>query len=84
MSSGAALDIVEAAAADFPAVAKGMKDESALEKKEPLTSTAASIADDLTGPNGEQYPTDEEWTTLRRVYGKVDWVSGISSGISAA
>lgn len=75
MSSGAALDIVDAAAADFPAVAKGLKDESVIEKKEPFTSTTDSVAGDLVGPNGEEYPTEEEWVTLRRVYGKVDWVS---------
>lgn len=71
MSSGAALDIVDAAAADYPAVAKGMKDPSVVEKQEPIIS----FSDDLVGPNGEQYPTAEDWTHLRRVYGKVDWVS---------
>jgi POT family proton-dependent oligopeptide transporter len=70
MSSGAALDIVDAAAADYPAVAKGMKDESTLEKQQPYTSTS----EDSLGPNGEQYPTTEDWSTLRRVYGKVNWM----------
>lgn len=74
MSSGAALDIVDAATADYPAVAKGLKDESIIEKQGPLTSTS----EDLMGPNGEQHPTDEEWKTLRRVYGKVNWVSEVS------
>jgi hypothetical protein len=27
------------------------------------------------GPNGEQYPTEEELVTLRKVYGKVNYVS---------
>lgn len=71
MSSGAALDIVDAAAADYPAVAKGMKDETILEKQEAITSSS----EELVGPNGEQYPTAEEMTTLRKVYGKVNWVS---------
>ncbi|KAF2627121.1 peptide transporter PTR2-A [Macroventuria anomochaeta] len=70
MSSGAAPDIVDAAAADYPVVAKGMKDESIIEKQEPQTSTS----EELVGPNGEQYPADEDWATLRRVYGKVDWM----------
>ncbi|KAF1923903.1 PTR2-domain-containing protein [Didymella exigua CBS 183.55] len=70
MSSGAALQIVDAATADYPAVAKGMKDESIIEKQEPHTSAS----EELIGPNGEQYPTEEDWTTLRRVYGKVNWM----------
>lgn len=70
MSSGAALEIVDAATADYPAIAKGMKDESILEKQEPRVSAS----DELIGPNGEQYPTPEEWSTLRRVYGKVNWM----------
>lgn len=71
MSSGAALDIVDAATADYPAIAKGMKTESVIEKQGPLSSTS----EDVLGPNGEQYPTEEEFKTLRRVYGKVNWVS---------
>lgn len=71
MSSGAALDIVDAATADYPAIAKGMKNESVIEKQGPLSSTS----EDVLGPNGEQYPTEEEFKTLRRVYGKVNWVS---------
>lgn len=71
MSSGAALDIVDAAAADYPAISKGMKDETVLEKQEAVTSSS----EELTGPNGEQHPTDEELRTLRKVYGKVNWVS---------
>jgi POT family proton-dependent oligopeptide transporter len=69
MSSGAALDIVDAAAANYPAVQKGMRDETVLEK-EPI----ASSSEELVGPNGEQYPTAEELVTLRKVYGKVNWV----------
>lgn len=72
MSSGAALDIVDAAIADYPAVAKGAKDDYVIEKQGPLTSTTS---EELEGPNGEQYPTAEDWATLRRVYGKVNWVS---------
>jgi POT family proton-dependent oligopeptide transporter len=75
MSSGAALEIVDAAAANFPAIGKGLKNESAIEKPEPFTSTVPASTDELVGPNGEEYPTEEEWTTLRKVYGKVNWVS---------
>lgn len=71
MSSGAALDVVDAATADYPAITKGMKNESVIEKQGPLSSTS----EDILGPNGEQYPTEEEFKTLRRVYGKVNWVS---------
>jgi POT family proton-dependent oligopeptide transporter len=74
MSSGAALEIADAAAANFPSIAKGLKDPSIIEKPEPFTSTVPAT-DELVGPNGEEYPTEEEWVTLRRVYGKVDWVS---------
>jgi len=70
MSSGAALDIVDAAAANYPAIQKGMKDETIFEK-EPISSSS----EELVGPNGEQYPTAEELVTLRKVYGKVNWVS---------
>jgi POT family proton-dependent oligopeptide transporter len=74
MSSGAALELADAAAANFPGIEKGLKNESAIEKPAPFTSTVPASADEL-GPNGEEYPTDEEWATLRKVYGKVNWVS---------
>jgi len=70
MSSGAALDIVDAATANFPAIEKGLKDETVLEKH-----AVASSSEELVGPNGEQYPTEEELVTLRKVYGKVNYVS---------
>ena len=60
MSSGAVLDIADPAAAECPTVSKGLMGESAVEK--------------LVGPNGEQYPTVQDWSTLRRVYGKVNWM----------
>jgi POT family proton-dependent oligopeptide transporter len=75
MSSGAALELADAAAANFPGIEKGLKNESAIEKPAPFTSTVLASTDDLVGPNGEEYPTDEEWATLRKVYGKVNWVS---------
>jgi len=75
MSSGAALEIVDAAAANFPGVSKGLKNGSIIEKPEPFTSTVPASTDELVGPNGEEYPTEEEWVTLRKVYGKVNWVS---------
>ena len=70
MSSGAALDVVDAATANVPAIEKGMIDETILAKRESF----GVAKEDLIGPNGEQYPTQEEWTNLRRVYGKVDWM----------
>jgi POT family proton-dependent oligopeptide transporter len=70
MSSGAALDTVDAATADYPPMAKGMKDEPILGKQDIATSSSEEVI----GPNGEQYPTPEEWQTLRRVYGKVDYM----------
>jgi len=66
MSSGAPLEIVDVATARVP----DSKDEYVLEKRESLSSTK----NDLVGPDGELYPTDEEWTSLRRVYGKVNWM----------
>jgi POT family proton-dependent oligopeptide transporter len=67
MSSGAPLEIVDVAMAHVPATEKDLKDEQIYEKREPFSPTK----EDLIGPNGEQYPTEEEWRTLRRVYGKV-------------
>jgi hypothetical protein len=66
MSSGAPLEIVDVAAAHVP----DLKDEHIFEKRESLSF----IKDNLVGPNGELYPTDEEWASLRRVYGKVNWM----------
>jgi len=80
MSSGAALEIADAAAANFPAIGKGLKDESAIEKPA-FTSTIPTSTDELVGPNGEEYPTEEEWVNLRRVYGKVNWVSVLHSQV---
>lgn len=70
MSSGAALDIVDAATANYPAIEKGLKEETIVEKQ-PVSSSS----EELVGPNGEQYPTTEELVTLRKVYGKVNYVS---------
>jgi POT family proton-dependent oligopeptide transporter len=70
MSSGATLDIVGADTANKPVLQKGLEDGKILEKRDSL----GSIKADLVGPNGEQYPTEEDWTTLRRVYGKVNWM----------
>ncbi|KAH7089281.1 POT family-domain-containing protein [Paraphoma chrysanthemicola] len=70
MSSGAALDIVDVATAHVPGVEKGVRDETIYEKRESLSSTK----DALIGPNGEQLPNADDWATLRRVYGKVNWM----------
>lgn len=69
MSSGAAaLDIVDAATANVPALDIETKNHALTSKAE----SVSSLKDGLVGPNGEQYPSEEDWTTLRRVYGKVD------------
>lgn len=71
MSSGAELDSVEAARANFPAIEKGIVGEKRLE----AIASASSQSDDvLVGPNGEQYPTKEELETLPHVVGKVNWI----------
>jgi proton-dependent oligopeptide transporter, POT family len=72
----APFDLAEPAIANKPALQAGMKNDpndpilekhesEVLEKQESITSVDKS----LVGPNGEQYPSDEDWTTLRRVYG---------------
>jgi POT family proton-dependent oligopeptide transporter len=70
MSSGAPLEVVDVATAHVPPTQTDLKNDTIFEKRESLSSTKG----DLIGPNGEQYPTEQEWATLRRVYGKVDWM----------
>lgn len=70
MSPGKPLDIADATTADTPALVDTSNDQTVLGKQDPHFSTA----EELTGPNGEQYPTNEDWATLRRVYGKVNWM----------
>jgi POT family proton-dependent oligopeptide transporter len=67
MSSGAPLEIADVAMAHVPGTDKSVDLEQIYEKRESVGSTK----ENLVGPNGEQYPTEEEWRTLRRVYGKV-------------
>jgi len=52
MSSGAALEIVDAATADYPAIAKGMKAEAVTEKQGPLNSAS----EELIGPMANNTP----------------------------
>ena len=61
---------MDAATADYPAIEKGLKDETSVEGQ-----PVASSSQELVGPNGEQSPTEEELVTLRKVYGKVNYVS---------
>lgn len=68
MSSGANMDFVEAAQGG---AAKELNEEKILSKTD---SDIDHKSDDLIGPNGEQYPTAEEMATLRRVYGKINWM----------
>lgn len=76
MSSGAALELVDAATANYPAIEKGMRDQSALEDHDhvDLEKHHGLVSEELRGPNGEEYPSQEDWATLRRVYGKVNWM----------
>ncbi|KAK6212054.1 POT family protein [Colletotrichum tabaci] len=74
MSTGANLEVVEAARADYPAIEKGV---DAGRKPGPYTGDMADGRDShdtLGGPNGEVYPTEEELLTLRRTHGTVDWL----------
>lgn len=64
MSSGAAPEIVDAVAVGCLTSAETAKASAIIEKQESYTSTS----------DVEQYPTAEDWATLRRVYGKVDWM----------
>ncbi|CAN9190212.1 unnamed protein product [Alternaria alternata] len=70
MSTGANLEIVDAALANVHAPHNNTRSSVSVEKQDKFVSTSES----LLGPNGEQYPTDEDWQQLRRVYGKVNWM----------
>lgn len=76
MSSGAALEHVDAAMGDFPAVEKGMihSEKPGVfqgDLKNNAEGSDSEISDVLHGPNGEVYPTKEEIQTLRRVCGHI-------------
>jgi POT family proton-dependent oligopeptide transporter len=71
MSTGANLEIIDAALATATTVQNSARENASLEKNDGFVNTS----ENLRGPNGEEYPTDEEWATLRRVYGKVSWMS---------
>jgi len=71
MSTGANLEIVDAALANAPRLHNGTRGSASLEKHDKFVLTSES----LVGPNGELYPTEEDWGKLRRVYGKVNWMS---------
>ncbi|EXJ95412.1 POT family proton-dependent oligopeptide transporter [Capronia coronata CBS 617.96] len=79
MSSGAAnLESGEIAKAGVPALEKGYVDEKQpqeYDKEGALHPSDSEISSDLlVGPNGEQYPSEEEWKTLRRTQGHVPWI----------
>lgn len=63
---------MEAAAANVPAIEKGVVAEGVLAKQHP--DSDSDVSNVLVGPNGEQYPTKEELSTLRHVVGRVDWI----------
>ncbi|KIX01501.1 uncharacterized protein Z518_09227 [Rhinocladiella mackenziei CBS 650.93] len=77
MSTGAAnLESAEAAVADFPGTQKGLVDEKTPENLKGGAHASDSDTSDniLVGPNGEQYPSDEDLKTLRRTQGHVPWL----------
>ncbi|RYP42684.1 hypothetical protein DL767_000053 [Monosporascus sp. MG133] len=76
MSTGANLDVVEAARGAVVPL-----DSKVLVEKEPLPThdSEGSIGEDhsaeaLRGPNGEEYPTAKDLETLRRVKGPINWI----------
>lgn len=56
--------------ANIPAIGKGI----AGEKKLDILSSSSNSDEERVGPNGEQYPTKEEFETLPHVVGKVNWI----------
>ena len=40
-----------------------------------VSDGSESEADTLVGPNGEQYPTEDERKTLRKVFGHIPWTA---------
>ncbi|EXJ89466.1 POT family proton-dependent oligopeptide transporter [Capronia epimyces CBS 606.96] len=78
MSSGAANpESAEIAKANVPPVPESLdeKQPQHFHKDETLHTSDSDIsADLLVGPNGEQYPTDEELKTLRRTQGHVPMI----------
>jgi len=84
MSAGAnQLDLIEASKATERRGSSDLEkkqSENGLHTKENkihshYDSTNESQPEVLVGPNGEQYPTQEEARTLRRVCGKIPWVA---------
>lgn len=77
MSTGPNLEVVEVAKADIPYAAQPddniTTSESNYLSHEKATSSDGT-SDVLVGPNGEQYPTEEELKTLKRTYGHVPWL----------
>ncbi|RYO97555.1 hypothetical protein DL765_011156 [Monosporascus sp. GIB2] len=76
MSTGANLDVVEAARGAVVPL-----DSKVLVEKEPLPAHDAEgsigenhSAEALRGPNGEEYPTAKELETLRRIKGPINWI----------
>ena len=79
MSTSAALEHVDAARGEFPAVEKGVKNPEKPKAfigdvKDDAANSDSETSDILHGPNGETYPTKEEINTLRRVCGKIPWL----------
>lgn len=75
MSTGANLELVDAGQGNVPGIEKGIANaEKPAAYRAEGVDDARQSDENLTGPNGEIYPNDEEIATLRRVHGKVDWL----------
>lgn len=75
MSTGPNLQVLEAGKANFPAIEKGLTNEKPDNFKGEINAHDSEVdSENLVGPNGEQYPTAEEITTLRRTFGKIPWI----------
>ena len=77
--SGATFEVEAAARGDLGGVLKGAPgaEKTALDVKtagHDLDNITDESTEVLVGPNGEQYPTKEELTTLRRIHGHTSWV----------
>ena len=76
--SGAALEVEEAARGGLGGVHGGVQQSPLADEKAVLETESHQDSDQssevVRGPNGEEYPTKDELTTLPRVHGTTSWV----------
>ena len=58
--------------AEIEGIGAHEKDTAPEDHKSP--DNVANSTESLRGPNGEEYPSDDELETLRHVHGKVSWL----------